>query len=125
MTPLRRATVPRAGNKKEPHEITEDDRPSCCGVAGRGLRGGARVDAMSGSSRSERERDGRSWATGQAAPLHQAILEARSHCSDFAFGNYPWPPALDVVERAHGRSIFGKQTKSALVSLPISSLIGI
>jgi nitroreductase family protein len=125
MTPLRRATVPRAGNKKEPHEITEDDRPSCCGLAGRGHRGGACVDARSGSSRSERERNGRSWVTGQATPLHQAILEARSHCSDFAFGNYPWPLALDVVEPAHRRSIFGEQTESALVSSPIPSLIGI
>jgi len=43
MKPLRRATVPRAGNKGAPHEITEDRRPGCCGLACRGHRGGARV----------------------------------------------------------------------------------
>ena len=51
--------MPRAGNKGDRHEITEDHWPSRCGLAGRGHRDGARVDERSGSSRSDRERGGR------------------------------------------------------------------
>jgi len=31
------------GQQRSPHEITEDRRPGCCGLACRGHRGGARV----------------------------------------------------------------------------------
>lgn len=59
MKPLRRATVPRAGNKGASHEITRKRWRSYCSLAGRGHRGGARVDERSDFSRSDRERGGR------------------------------------------------------------------
>ena len=57
--PLRRATVPRAGNKGVPMNSPKTVGPGCCGLADRGHSGGARVDERSGSNRSEREGGGR------------------------------------------------------------------
>src|SRR5438067_12297606 len=48
--------------------------------------------------------------TDQAAALHQPVLEARSQCSNFDFGNYRLPLALDV-ERGFGpRKISAQET---------------
>ena len=67
--------------------------PGCRRLAGRPHRGGARIDQGRGSSRPDRERGGRRCVTGQAPAPHRAVREARSRCSTFAFGNYPWPLA--------------------------------